>query len=100
MPEYDDSNGGGYQRARLEFIQNELEFARGCVKEGSVELAYHNVARAKELLDTARRAHETALNQLSKLPPKIDLRNLMAYADFLAEDMSELQAEIETQLRQ
>jgi hypothetical protein len=100
MLDYDDPSAGAHQRARVDFIQNELEFVQGCVKRSAIELEHQNVARAKELLDAAKRSHDTALDQLSKLPPKLDVRNLMAFAGFLAEDMRDLQAEIEMLLRQ
>src|SRR5207249_1599012 len=82
-------------RARLEFIEIELRFVQNYLRDAGLELAHHDVTKAKELLDAAKRSHDTALDQLPKVRREIDTRNLKAFARLLAEDIYELQAEIE-----
>ena len=86
-------------RQRYEFIQSELLFAQKCLRDAHLELAHQNVARAKEFLDAARRAHDGALHQLPQLPPE-SAGSLVVLALSLADDLRQVQKEIQKYLNE
>ena len=64
-------------------LKAEMAITQNCLQQAATSAAHDRLGEARELLANAKRAHQSVLDEISKLPPKYDSRSHAAWARIL-----------------